>query len=342
MLAALPTILSSVRGQWKNLAQHEDPDLNIPEAQSSRHLEITPVLADHVETVVSEQNLEIDTDNGEASEEKLTQQLGWVSTRQIALVFCIPWFVATYLSKACLQYTTVASVTLLLSTISIWTLIFGTLTGVERFSWKRLCGVLGSFVGVLLVLDFNFASRKSSLKDVSIRTRVMDKFPKKTASELALGNTFTLLSAIIFGLYTVLLKKTTTKIQPQQLNVLLFFGLIGMCNMVLLLPCFPALHYSGIEKFSLPQDARTWSALLLNSIFSVMSDICWLYAMVMTSPLVVSVGLSLAIPLSLVGEMVLQGHYEGWLYWFGSGIVFASFVFVDQEGVQDMDGTADD
>ena len=57
--------------------------------------------------------------------------------------------------------------------------------------------------------------------------------------------------------------------------------------------------------------------------------------MVLTSPLIVTVGLSLTIPLSLVGEMVIQGRFEGLVYWIGAVIVVSSFVFVDQEEIKD-------
>jgi solute carrier family 35, member F5 len=53
--------------------------------------------------------------------------------------------------------------------------------------------------------------------------------------------------------------------------------------------------------------------------------------MLLTSPLVVTVGLSLTIPLSLIGQMVLDGLYSGFTYWFGAGVVFLSFVFINHE-----------
>lgn len=74
---------------------------------------------------------------------------------------------------------------------------------------------------------------------------------------------------------------------------------------------------------------------MINSALSLFSDICWAYAMVLTSPLVVTVGLSLTIPLSLVGEMVLQGRKEGLVYWLGAAVVVGSFVFVDREEVKE-------
>jgi solute carrier family 35 protein F5 len=53
--------------------------------------------------------------------------------------------------------------------------------------------------------------------------------------------------------------------------------------------------------------------------------------MLLTTPLVVTVGLSLTIPLSLVGQIILQRQYASVLYWIGAAIVFLSFLIVNHE-----------
>lgn len=53
--------------------------------------------------------------------------------------------------------------------------------------------------------------------------------------------------------------------------------------------------------------------------------------MLLTTPLVVTVGLSLTIPLSLVGQIILQDQYAKPLYWVGAVIVFLSFLIVNHE-----------
>lgn len=42
-------------------------------------------------------------------------------------------------------------------------------------------------------------------------------------------------------------------------------------------------------------------------------------------------GLSLCIPLSLVGQMLVDQQYASPLYWFGAVIVLSSFVFINYE-----------
>jgi solute carrier family 35 protein F5 len=57
--------------------------------------------------------------------------------------------------------------------------------------------------------------------------------------------------------------------------------------------------------------------------------------MLLTTPLVVTVGLSLTIPLSLVGQIFLQGQYASAVYWVGAAIVFVSFLVVNHESRDD-------
>lgn len=58
--------------------------------------------------------------------------------------------------------------------------------------------------------------------------------------------------------------------------------------------------------------------------------------MLLTTPLIVTVGLSLNIPVSLIGQMVQYEQSSGLVYWIGAAIVLLSFVFVARES-QDSD-----
>lgn len=67
--------------------------------------------------------------------------------------------------------------------------------------------------------------------------------------------------------------------------------------------------------------------------------------MLLTTPLVVTVGLSLTIPLSLIGEMIQYGRYSSFVYWVGAAVVFVSFAFVNHESQEeqgDVKGTTED
>ena len=74
---------------------------------------------------------------------------------------------------------------------------------------------------------------------------------------------------------------------------------------------------------------------MLNSLASFVSDISWAYAMLLTTPLIVTVGLSLTIPLSLIGEMIQYAQYSSWIYWVGAAIVLVSFLFINHESQEE-------
>ncbi|KAK5304208.1 hypothetical protein LTR99_004664 [Exophiala xenobiotica] len=328
----------STRGKYRRLQSNnddttgsEDAAAEEPEAQAFLGPDGKPL---PVDTLRSQQEVDVDVGEKESQE-----SLGIIPTARLSLMFCILWFGANYFAMACLQHTTVASTTILTSTSSFWTLVIGALTGTEKFTWRKLLGVLGSLVGIVLISQVDLSASAdngeggfpSPSPSPQARARAVDTFPDKSPREMAFGDAMALLSAVIYGLYTITLKKTTIKALPRSLDMALFFGLVGLWNIVLLWPLFPILHFTGHEAFSLPPTRHIWTILLVNSVSSLFSDICWAYAMVLTSPLVVTVGLSLTIPLSLVGEMVLQGRYEGLVYWLGAAIVVGSFVFVDRE-----------
>lgn len=64
--------------------------------------------------------------------------------------------------------------------------------------------------------------------------------------------------------------------------------------------------------------------------------------MLLTTPLVVTVGLSLSIPLSLIGEVIQYGKYSSFIYWIGAIVVFISFLFVNHESHEEAPPVKDD
>ncbi|KAI8932234.1 hypothetical protein NX059_011113 [Plenodomus lindquistii] len=261
----------------------------------------------------------------EEEEEDADAPLTIASTFTLALEFCALWFLANYFASACLSHTTVASSTILSSTSSIWTLLLGSLLRVERFTLPKFLGVTASLAGVAIISLIDVSNSSSSPDDSSDR----GSFPYKSPSELALGDAMAFISAVCYGLYTVFLKRRIGS--ESRVNMPLFFGFVGLANTLLLWPGLIALHYLDIEPFALPPTRRILAIVLVNSASSLVSDFCWAYAMLLTSPLVVTVGLSLTIPLSLVGQMVLEGLFVGVWYWVGAVVMVGSFLFINSE-----------
>ncbi|KAF2723665.1 hypothetical protein K431DRAFT_282762 [Polychaeton citri CBS 116435] len=249
-------------------------------------------------------------------------QLSLKDTLKLSLEFCMLWFLANYFVAACLEYTTVASSTILTSTSSVFTLLFGAVFRVERFTIRKLLAVLASLAGIALISCMDLTGETNDDEH-------RGDFPQKSLRELAIGDLLAFLSAVMYGLYSVFMKK---RIEDEtRVNMPLFFGLVGTVNIFILWPGFFILHYTGIEKFELPPTSTVTIIISANSLASLVSDIAWAYAVLLTSPIVVTVGLSMTIPLSLVGQMVLNNQTSGWLYWVGALVVVLSFLFVNEE-----------
>lgn len=242
-------------------------------------------------------------------------------TAKLSLEFSLLWFAANYLVAGCLEYTSVASSTILTSSSSIWTLIFSAIFRVERFSYKKLIGVLASLAGIILISSVDLSGEDNDEN--------RGNFPHKTQAQIAIGDAMAFGSAIMYGVYTVVMKKRIGN--EDRVNMPLFFGLVGLFNVVFLWPGFIILHFTGVEKFELPPSGKIWTIVLLNSVSSFISDYCWAYAMLLTTPLVVTVGISMTIPLSLIGQMILSSQYSSALYWVGACIVLLSFLFINHE-----------
>ena len=66
----------------------------------------------------------------------------------------------------------------------------------------------------------------------------------------------------------------------------------------------------------------------------------WAYAVLLTSPIVVTVGLSTTIPLSLIGQILLNSQHASYIYWLGACVVLLSFFFVHHEEAKEEEDAA--
>ncbi|MCJ1424026.1 hypothetical protein MMC29_001913 [Sticta canariensis] len=241
-------------------------------------------------------------------------------TAKLGFEFCLLLFFANYFVAAGLHFTTVASVTILTATCGIWTLLVGALVGTEVFTLKKLIAVFATLAGVILTSSVDLSGENEKNRGY---------FPHKSRKELAIGDMLALASAVMYGVYTTVLKKKVGN--EARVNMTLFFGFVGLFNLILLFPGLVIFHFSGLEHFQFPPSKHIWAIVMINSIISLVSDVCWAYSMLLTTPIVVTVGLSLTIPLSLIGQTVIYKQNASLLYWIGAVTVFLSFLLVNHE-----------
>ncbi|KAK0551012.1 hypothetical protein OC846_000124 [Tilletia horrida] len=252
------------------------------------------------------------------------QTLHWppLTLRQTAILaaqFTIVWFIANWSLNAGLGLTSVASGTTLSSASGFFTLGLGALFGVERFTFSKLGAVTISFIGVVLVTRADSVVATQLLpRDSSLHATAPINAP--------LGDFLAILSAFSYAIYVTLLKLKIAS--EDRVSMPLFFGFVGAINILFLWPFGVLLHLTGVETFQWPSDRLTWAGVFVNMAITFISDFAYLLAMLKSSPLVATVGLSLTIPLALAGDVLRGSHSGGWLGSVGSIMVLFSFVAI--------------
>uniref|UniRef100_A0A671V619 Solute carrier family 35 member F5 n=1 Tax=Sparus aurata TaxID=8175 RepID=A0A671V619_SPAAU len=224
---------------------------------------------------------------------------------KISFFFCFVWFLANLSYQEALSDTQVAIVNILSSTSGLFTLILAAIfpsNSTDRFTLSKLLAVALSMGGVALV---SFSS--------------MDNPDEKGV----IGSLWSLAGAVLYAVYIVMIKRRVDR--EDKLDIPMFFGFVGLFNLLLLWPGFLLLHYTGFEAFELPSQL-VWTYILINGLIgTVLSEFLWLWGCFLTSSLIGTLALSLTIPLSIMADICMQKVRFSWLFFAGAVPVFLSF-----------------
>jgi solute carrier family 35, member F5 len=176
-------------------------------------------------------------------------------TARTALMFCILWFIANYMFQLALDPSETALVTLLSTTSSLFTLglaaSFPSSNG-DRFTISKLVAVALCLCGAMMV--------------------TMSEISEPSNSR---GIVLSVMSAFFYACYLVLVKRKNDT--DEKIDIIEFFGFVGLWNILLLWPLFLVLNFSQVETFEMP-NRRQFLVLFLNGLVgTVISEALWLW-----------------------------------------------------------------
>lgn len=254
------------------------------------------------------------------------KRLTLYETIKLSAEFCILWFTANLVTNASLAFTSVASQTILSTTSSFFTLFIGAICHVESLSKSKVLGSFISFVGIIMVTKSDSHQRyQRHIADVS--------GDDNDAVQVLIGNLLALAGAVLYGVYSTLLKREVG--DETRVNMKIFFGFVGLFNLLFLWPSLIVLDFFGWERFSLPKDPKVVVIIFVNCLITFVSDFCWAKAMLLTSPLTVTVGLSITIPLAMFGDVIFKHKTMSALYLFGATLILGSFFIINKSSEEE-------
>lgn len=124
---------------------------------------------------------------------------------------------------------------------------------------------------------------------------------KRGESEIV-GDLLALFSAVMYACYVIYLKK---KLKEEKVFMPMFFGFVGLFNVLLMFPILVILSLTNLESFNFPPNGKVWEYLSLNGMVGTfLSDYIWVLSVLLLSPVISTVGLSLTIPIALFADLL--------------------------------------
>ncbi|RCI01868.1 hypothetical protein CU098_011629 [Rhizopus stolonifer] len=138
------------------------------------------------------------------------------------------------------------------------------------------------------------------------------------------------IGAALYGFYEVYYKKYATPSQPTILFANMVTGIIGMVTLFVLWIPFPLLHFSGIERFELP-DLETFGYILAIASMSVIYNATFMAVIALVNPVFAAVGVMLTVPAVAVTDVLVTGTMVPTSTLVGSVLILIGFVILNNQ-----------
>uniref|UniRef100_H2ZHN7 Uncharacterized protein n=1 Tax=Ciona savignyi TaxID=51511 RepID=H2ZHN7_CIOSA len=216
---------------------------------------------------------------------------------RISFFFAVIFFIGNVAYQEALSVSEVSLVNVLSSTSGLFTLILAAVLPsgpADRFTISKLCAVF-------FLTNFH---RIGGMTMVGLGAENTDIQNLLSTDNAKLGVMWSLIGTFCYAVYLVSLKKSVGS--DENIDVPMFFGFVGMFSFTLLWPGMVALHYTGVEKFELPDRTSILLVVVNGLVGTVLSELMWLWGCLLTSSLIATMSLSLTIPLSIFLDIVFR------------------------------------
>jgi len=237
------------------------------------------------------------------------------SVAKLSATIGLLWLCSAGIFNLSLEYTSVATNTVLSSTTSVFTFLLSLLICKDTFRWSSLSAAILSLLGCSVVA-----------------CQVPKNLEASAVTNSTLGDALALTSAGLFALASVLLRRFA----PDDLDLGSYMGVTGLIALGIAPGLLYVAHIGGLEQFALPT-RTTAAALIVNAVFGcTLANYLYNSALLVLSPLVANICLSLSIPVSALMDEVLLGQHRFSSTWAlgaavtTAGAVLAAMDFGDQ------------
>eukprot|EP00939_MAST-03C_sp_MAST-3C-sp1_P004629 g4629.t1 len=225
-----------------------------------------------------------------------------------ALIVAPIWFCANGSYNLSLSATSPSSNTIISSLSGLFTYAISIIFMSEIFDGVRFLGVVLSIAGAIFVA-------------------IADNTQRRT-DEKIWGDLVCLLSAFLYGTYTVAIRRYLPE-EESKTPMMLFFGYLGAFNAFVFGVVGIFLWVFHVEDLS----GLTWKTLgmvLAKAFFdNVLSDLLWAKAVLLTSPTIATIGLTMTVPCSIFIDTMTNGFdTSSFLHIFGGASIILGFICV--------------
>ncbi|EGG14318.1 hypothetical protein DFA_12088 [Cavenderia fasciculata] len=205
----------------------------------------------------------------------------------MTFLMCVLYVSLNWIWSKGLPLTEVSTSNAIFQSATVWVFFFSIFILKDKVTILKIVYVLFFVGGVIGISIADHQTNGSS-----------SKYPNPL-----LGDILMIVSSIMWALYEVLTTKFTGDCKRTVVNT--FIGGIGLFSVLIGIPMLLAVHYSGFERFVLP-DQRTFLLILGSNLLAFVLNYLINWGLSVTSPLHVRSGELMTIPFTLIFDIVFK------------------------------------